>query len=368
MSNDDFRVDPAGCESRKQALLAEMNLRGVELAVLTRSESVQWLTGAYLGPLMAVGATLDAGGHVAVILPERKLELDCVADERIGYQAKRHSTMRNDMHRAVGQTLASHCGTLPEATAVEQSFAGGFIAAAERENFLDLEDAIVALRRHKYPDELRVMAHANQANRAMYEAARGLVQPGINELQLYSKLQAVAVEVLREPLTYFGQDFRSAARGGPPRDRVAAAGELCILDLGVGFRGYHTDNARTLAVGGAPTPLQLEAHAALCSVFEWIEQTVRPGVSCRGAFEHVEQMLQSAPGEFNHHLGHGVGLAPHEGPHLNPHWDEAFQVGDFFTVEPGLYSDELNAGLRLEQNYLVTDDGVELLTDWPLDF
>ncbi len=368
MSSDDFRVDPDGCESRKQALLSEMHSRGIELAVLTRGESVQWLTGAYLGPLMAVGATLEAGGRVTVVLPERKLELDCVADVRVGYQAKRHSTMRNDMHRVVGQTLAAHCGPLPDETGVEPSFAGAFAAAVGRESFLDLEDTIVALRRHKQPDELRMMAHANEANRAMYEAARELVRPGLNELDLYSQLHAVAVDVLREPLTYFGQDFRSAARGGPPRDRTMAAGELCILDLGVGFRGYHTDNARTLAVGGEPTAVQSEAHAALCGVFEWIEQTVRPGVSCRGAFEHAEQMLEPAPGEFNHHLGHGVGLAPHEGPHLNPHWDESFQVGDYFTVEPGLYSDELHAGLRLEQNYLVTEDGVELLTDWPLEF
>ena len=74
-----------------------------------------------------------------------------------------------------------------------------------------------------------------------------------------------------------------------------------------------------------------------------------------------------SPWLFNHHLGHGVGLAPHEAPHLNPNWDDTFQAGDFFTAEPGLYHEELRAGMRLEQNYVVTDSGVKLLTDWPLE-
>ena len=65
--------------------------------------------------------------------------------------------------------------------------------------------------------------------------------------------------------------------------------------------------------------------------------------------------------------GHGVGLAPQEGPHLNPRWDDTFTEGDFFTVEPGLYHEELRLGIRLEQNYLVTSEGVTLWTDWPLE-
>ena len=61
-----------------------------------------------------------------------------------------------------------------------------------------------------------------------------------------------------------------------------------------------------------------------------------------------------------------MGLAPHEGPHLNPRWDDDLAEGDFIAVEPGVYSENLRAGVRLEQNYLITADGAKLLTDWPL--
>jgi Xaa-Pro aminopeptidase len=60
-------------------------------------------------------------------------------------------------------------------------------------------------------------------------------------------------------------------------------------------------------------------------------------------------------------------LFPHEAPHLNPNWDDVFEVGDVFTAEPGLYAPELRAGMRLENDYLVTETGVELLSDFPLE-
>jgi Xaa-Pro aminopeptidase len=177
------------------------------------------------------------------------------------------------------------------------------------------------------------------------------------------------VHVLGEPLTYFGQDFRSNARGGAPRDRNIEAGELMILDLGVGFRGYHSDNARTIAVGGQPSDKQQQAWKAAAGVFDIIQSQARPGASCHALFDEAQRHLdKSLPWIFNHHLGHGVGLAPQEGPHLNPCWEDTLAEGDFIAVEPGLYHDELRTGVRLEQNFLITATGVQLMTDWPLEY
>lgn len=49
---------------------------------------------------------------------------------------------------------------------------------------------------------------------------------------------------------------------------------------------------------------------------------------------------------------------------MNPNWDDTFEVSDVFTAEPGLYAPKLNAGMRIENNYRVTETGVELLTEF----
>ena len=58
-------------------------------------------------------------------------------------------------------------------------------------------------------------------------------------------------------------------------------------------------------------------------------------------------------------------MRPHEPPELNPRYSAILEVGDVITMEPGLYREELAAGIRLEENYLVTADGVEKLTAYP---
>ena len=103
-------------------------------------------------------------------------------------------------------------------------------------------------------------------------------------------------------------------------------------------------------------------------MFAHVEFVVKPGKSCKELFHEVCEILKQAPiGVFDHHLGHGIGLFPHEGPHLNSHWDDQFEVGDVFTCEPGLYDEILRFGMRLENDYLVTESGVENLSPFAME-
>ncbi len=362
-----YDVDLAACRGRQRRLLEELESQGLQRAILTQPRSVQWLTGAYVGPMFEMAAAIEATGHVTLAIPEHATECSVAADEVVAYEAQSLATLRDDMVEKCTAAVAAALSGTTTRTGSEFGRLSQFARLAWDTEWRDLTATIHTLRRRKDADELRMLARANEANRAMYEAAQANIEPGINELDLYRILQSVAVQTLGEPLTDFGQDFQCCSSGGPPRDRVANAGELYILDLGVGFRGYSSDNARTFAVSGERDAPQQRAWEVLTAVFAEVESTVRPGVSCRGLYDRAVEMLAAcSPWSFGHHLGHGVGLAPHEMPHLNPNWDEYFEAGDFFTVEPGLYHDDLRYGLRLEQNYLVTEQGVELLTPWPL--
>ncbi|MEZ6045437.1 MAG: M24 family metallopeptidase [Planctomycetaceae bacterium] len=153
-----------------------------------------------------------------------------------------------------------------------------------------------------------------------------------------------------------------------PDRRAGQSGEIAVMDLGVECRGYRSDMCRSFALDQV-TPAQVEAREQVLETIKMVEKTVRPGVSCREVYEAAYNRLNGYRGwEFPHHLGHGLGLSPHEAPHLNPEWDENFQVGDLFTVEPGLYHDELKGGLRIEEVYYLGESGLEKITTYPTEF
>ena len=185
-----------------------------------------------------------------------------------------------------------------------------------------------------------------------------------------------AVHRLNAKLDNVGKTVTYTAEPNPERPlhveaivelvRAMNAGELYILDAGPSLHGYHADNCRTFAVDGEPTAAQTAAWECIDAVFAALEAEIRPGRPAVEVYQIADAYFkQEGYAGMSHHLGHGIGLRPHEPPELNPEYDAVFGVGDVFTVEPGLYNDELRAGIRLEENYLVTETGVERLTSYP---
>ncbi len=260
------------------------------------------------------------------------------ADNVVTYEAKSFSTLRNDQRHksslALLDVLANR--TRPARLGIEFSSCGTEITQRLGAELVDIEPELYTMRRRKDPDELARLRQAIAGTGAMHRHARQIVEPGVNELDVFNALQAAAVREYGEMLTGTGNDYASGAAGGHPRNRQIEAGELYILDLGPAFRGYFADNTRVIAVGGKPTDEQLAAHAHILPVFDMVERAVKPGTSCHALFQEAYEWLNRArPWKFEHHLGHGIGLFPHEAPHLNPFWQETFQAGEVFAVEPG---------------------------------
>ncbi len=366
-------LEPKLCRGRQQRLLNVMQEQEIEWALLRSPENVQWLTGFRPHKLMSAVVGLQADGECYLSAPNSEPE-NVAADRVVTFEAQWHSTLRQEQARAALEALKP-AFSIPSDTGrigVEFSTGGSdavqFLNDGAPAKTIDLDPLLWQLRRNKDDDEFALISRAVDCTHAMYQRAREIIQPGITELEVFNQLHAAAVEVAGEPLTDIGNDFQCNSPGGPPRNRAAKAGELYILDLGPAYRGYYADNCRTFAVNRQPTDEQMQAWEVIVAALEMVEQTIHPGVSCRQLFEQAQEMLDEyRPGSFFHHLGHGIGLYPHEAPHLNPRWDDTFEEGDIFTAEPGLYCDELQAGIRLEQNYIVTGGGVERLTSFPLD-
>jgi Xaa-Pro aminopeptidase len=364
-------LDLAACRRRQARLRECLATAGADVAVLVAPEHVEYLTGHRwdwrFAPLVAV----EVGGDVLLVCPDKPVEQAAAAEVRT-YEAKWRSTLRSlaDQRAAAAAVLAEWLGSRPAARRVGVEFSACPRQVLERLDAAECHDIdadLLRLRRRKDADELVNLRRAITASGAMAARAREIVGPGVNELVVFSALQAAAVESCGEMLTATGNDYACGVRGGPPRDRACVAGDLFILDLGPAYRGYFADISRTLAVDGRPTDEQAAACERVCAALALVERIARPGVACRAIYEEVREWLAGAAvGSWSSHLGHGIGLSVHETPRLNPHWDDVLEEGDVIAVEPALYDPRLACGMRIENDYLVTATGLELLSPFPL--
>ncbi|MEX2113374.1 MAG: Xaa-Pro peptidase family protein [Pirellulales bacterium] len=369
MVTDTYQTDPAAVRGRQRRLLDAMQLAELDAVIVTQNVHLQYLFGPRFAWTFSPAGALSADGRAILVAPSHPNE-PVAADDVRTYEAQSFCTLRNDQReKSTRVLLDALCERVsPRRIGVEFSSCGAEVTTRLDAKWFDVEPQLYALRRRKDPDELARLRKAIAGTEAMHRRARQIIAPGVSELFVFNELQAAAVNEYGEMLTGTGNDYACGVAGGAPRDRKIEAGELYILDLGPAFRGYFADNTRVTAVGGKPTDEQLHAWHHILPVFELVERTVKPGKSCRELFDEAYRLLNAAgPWTFEHHLGHGIGLFPHEAPHLNPHWDDTFQAGEVFAVEPGLYGGNLRAGIRLENNYLVTETGVELLTPFPME-
>jgi Xaa-Pro aminopeptidase len=369
MNGTEPLLDLDACRIRQRRLRDLMAARSLDAVVVVAPEHVQYFTGHRwdfrFAPLAAVLAT----GDVLLVSPDKHVER-AAADEVRTYEAKWQSTLRNDQREAsaavFGDWLAAR--GMPRRVGVEFSSCPPHVTRWLGDAILeDVEPDLLRFRRRKDADELAVLRRAIDAAGAMYARAREIIAPGVSELTVFSELQAAAVASCGEMLTGTGNDYACGVRGGPPRNRPCEAGDLSILDLGPAYRGYFADTSRAIAVDGRPTDGQLTAWKHVTGALELVERIAKPGVRCRDIYEEVRQWLATAAvGSWSSHLGHGIGLAVHEAPHLNPRWDDVLEEGEVIAVEPALYDPSLRFGMRLENDYLVTAAGLVNLSPFPL--
>jgi Xaa-Pro aminopeptidase len=158
-------------------------------------------------------------------------------------------------------------------------------------------------------------------------------------------------------------------------DRVLQAGDLVVLDFGGVYGGYCVDLTRTVALG-KPDPEQRRVYGAVLDAQNAAIAAVRPAVRAGDIDAAARQALgkHDLAEAFGHGTGHGLGVEIHEAPRVGPRReatpdapaapDETIEPGMVFTIEPGAYIPGWG-GVRIEDDVLVTSDGVEVLTNVP---
>ncbi len=240
-----------------------------------------------------------------------------------------------------------------------QTFAPGLAVSA-------VDSLITTLRLSKDATEIEHIKAAVTLAEGALQDTLPKIKIGMTEKELAAEL---LIALLRagsqtplpfEPLVQTG--VTGASPHAHPGHRKLTYGDLLIIDFGAKSGGYVSDITRTFALGQVSDEARriynLVAQANLAG-----REAARPGLDCQSVDRATRKVIADAGyGQyFTHRTGHGLGLDGHEPPFIVEGNTTPLQTGMTFTVEPGIYIPNLG-GVRIEDDVLVTTDGLESLT------
>jgi Xaa-Pro aminopeptidase len=229
---------------------------------------------------------------------------------------------------------------------------------------------VESLRAIKEESELEIIRHACTITDRVFERLTEVKFVGRTEREVSWDLTRLFHEEGGEGLA-----FESIVGAGPTgarpharaSDRTIGSGELVVIDAGCTIEGYASDYTRTFATG----PLDGEAKEAyevvLAAQLAGLA-AIHADMPAIDADQAARRVIEDSPfaGLFGHGLGHGLGLDVHELPRISTDTDDVLAPRNVVTVEPGVYLPG-KFGVRIEDDVVVTQDGIENLTGFRKD-
>jgi Xaa-Pro dipeptidase len=235
--------------------------------------------------------------------------------------------------------------------------------------FVDVHAELSAIRLLKTTAEIELQRKAIRISEAALEATLQEVRVGMNETDVESILlrnlfSEGADGLAFAPIVAAGDNAAKPHAHARP-DYHLKAGDALLIDFGGSYQGYHADITRTFFVGEVSDYDRAFYETVLAANTKGREVS-RAGVTASDVDDAVQKVLeQSQFAEFRRHkTGHGLGLDVHEAPQIMRGNAQMLEPGMVFTIEPGLYRAG-EAGVRIEDDVVVTANGIECLTSFP---
>ncbi|MGB5946449.1 M24 family metallopeptidase [Paenisporosarcina sp.] len=235
-------------------------------------------------------------------------------------------------------------------------------------SFARLDDQLNSMRVIKDESELDILRKAAEYADFAIEVGVSEIAEGKTELEI---LTAIELALKKKGIAHMSFDTmvlsgpKTASPHGKPGDRKIQKGDFVLFDLGVIYKGYCSDITRTVSFG-EPSDAQKEVYETVRKAEQAAVDAVKPGVRAMDLDKIARDVItQAGYGEFfTHRLGHGLGISVHEFPSVTGNNDMKLIEGMVFTIEPGIYDPSIT-GVRIEDDVVVTKDGVEVLTKYP---
>jgi len=233
---------------------------------------------------------------------------------------------------------------------------------------LPLGNTIDKLRAVKDDYEIDCIKKSQKiADNAFLETLK-FIKEGVSENEIKAELEyQMAKQGSEKPsfdtIVLFGE--HTSLPHGEPGNKKLKNRDIILIDFGATYKGYASDNTRTF-FSGEPLDKQKKAYKAVLDAHICARDYIMPEVTGRDADKKARDFLDDSGYKnlFGHSLGHGVGLDIHENVKLSPKSDDILIPNMVFSIEPGVYLKK-DFGIRIEDIYVLKDDGVHSLTTLP---
>lgn len=228
----------------------------------------------------------------------------------------------------------------------------------------------------KTAEEIILIRHAVAVAKRAIETMRADLRPGVTENELISRIQQV--NVAHGGRWMDGRMLASGPRTNPwlqeASNRAVEVGDLVAFDTDmIGPFGYFADISRTILCGETPSAAQRDLYRRAHDEVHHNMTLVRPGAS----FREISDRAFRQPDRFIAHrypcLAHGAGMSD-EWPKISYRqdwrangYDGEIEVGMVICVESFVGDETGGEGVKLEQQSLVTENGLEILSDYPFE-
>jgi Xaa-Pro aminopeptidase len=239
-----------------------------------------------------------------------------------------------------------------------------------KDQIIDATRVVDSLRRIKDQYEISLIHQAAQVTSLAQEAAAQIIEPEKMEYEVQAMVDYIfATTAGSQPAfpSIVATGKNTTTLHYTDRNCALKDGDLVIIDVGAEYGYYAADLTRTYPVNGKFSTRQRELYSIVLDVQKYIESIAMPGM-CLCNNDHKDQSLhhlalkylteRNVAQYWCHGIGHFLGLDVHDVGTLS----DPLMPGDVFTIEPGLYLPQEQCGIRIEDDYVMVEDGVVCLS------
>ena len=377
-------------QDRRARLLQHVQSNGLSGYVLFDEHYIQYFTSfGFLATERPVAFLANGTGELAVFVPE--FEVDRVRAETVFERVESYPEYPGLEHpmRVLRGVLLEMGMTGPLAADQDGypgilGYQGPALSEVMETSVSPLAPFIESMMVRKSEAEVALIRESARWCEHAHRLLQRYTKPGATEAQASLQAGHEATLAMLEQLgaAYGGQqassDGVSAGYRGQIGRRSAWAhavahniefreGDVLVTETSAPIWGYNAELERALVIGTPTDEMRrLFDHAVAAQRVAF--DALRPGVTCAdvdGAVLRYFEANDLLP-LWKQHTGHAIGLRNHEAPFLDIGDRTPIEPGMVFTIEPGLYSGEVG-GFRHSDTVVVTPDGIDVLTDYPID-